>query len=335
VERVARLLGPRLATLPSDADVIPLRRLAANASALVAVRGPSQTADSVVRSLCELTGMDSGALALLDDHGRHTVVAPCGPLQDALAATSSGDLRQIDQMLEPLTSCYSSGEATGLTFVGGGALRSAGACAVIALPLVAQGQRRGVVLLASTVPTALGPEITEPAELLATLAATCLENSRHVAELQALVHADALTGLGNHARFHHDLGEHGGGLTVLMFDIDRFKQVNDTNGHLAGDEVLSATARHMERAAGTAVRLYRVGGDEFAGLTDLVDPDAIAARIEAIVAAGRGVLAPNGADLSWGTATREAGEATLEVMARADADLYRRKRTTTAGRAGR
>lgn len=326
VEEVASALGRRLAALPVDVDVIPLRRLAALASALVAVGAPSQTAASVVRSLCELTGMDSGALALVGEQGERSIVAPCGPLQGALAATTPADLRRIDQLLEPLSSCYSSGEATGLTFVGGDALRGAGACAVIALPLVVQGHRRGLVLLASTVPIALGPEIIEPAELLATLAASCLENSRHVADLQARAHADALTGLGNHARFHDDLRDHEGELTVLMFDIDRFKQVNDTNGHLAGDEVLSETARSMARTAGADIRLYRVGGDEFAGLTAIVDPAAIDRRVAAVLDAGRMVLAPMGADLSWGAASRAVGEAPLEVMARADADLYDRKR---------
>ena len=55
------------------------------------------------------------------------VAAAVGPLADALAALDPEDLARLAEMLEPLTSCYSSGEATGLAFTGGEALRQAGA----------------------------------------------------------------------------------------------------------------------------------------------------------------------------------------------------------------
>jgi GAF domain-containing protein len=91
-----------------------------------------------------------------------------------LAAITPEDLWRLRHVVAPLTSCYSSGETTGLTFVGGSSLQQAGACAVIVLPLATQGRRIGLAILANTGPRSLDADIVEPAELLATLAGACL-----------------------------------------------------------------------------------------------------------------------------------------------------------------
>jgi diguanylate cyclase (GGDEF)-like protein len=327
VEQVAQLLGRRLVELPSDTGAIPLRRLASTAAALVAVPQPAATAHAVVTALCDLTAMDSGAVVLMSDDGTHRVIAPRGPLQEALAAMTERDVTHLVQILGPLSSCYSSGEATGLAFVGGDSLRTKGACAVIALPLMAHGRRTGLVVLGNTSPRALGPDVIEPAELLATLAASCLQTSRHLEELHTRAHVDALTGLANHARFHDALREHRGPLAIAMFDIDRFKQVNDTNGHLAGDEVLRATAEAMRRHALPSMELYRVGGDEFAAILSTTEPAAVSSLIQQVVRAAQVVLEPHLAGLSAGIAIHHAGETILEALARADQALYSAKRS--------
>ena len=208
-----------------------MRRLASVAAALVGVTQPGTTAQAVVAALCELTAMDSGAVVLIDPDGTHRVIAPRRTVARVIRGDDQDDVQHLVQLLGPLSSCYSSGEATGLTFVGGDSLRAnLGASAVIALPLMARGRRTGLVLLGNTSPRALGPDVVEPAELLATLAASCLETSMHLEELHTRAHVDSLTELANHARFHETLREHHGPVTIAMFDIDRFKQVNDTNG---------------------------------------------------------------------------------------------------------
>jgi diguanylate cyclase (GGDEF)-like protein len=327
VDRVAQLLGRRLVELPSETGAIPLRRLAATAAALVAVPEPAATAQAVVTALCDLTGMDSGAVVMIEDDGTHRVIAPRGPLQDALSATTDVEVHQLVQLLGPLSSCYSSGEATGLTFVGSDSLRAKGACAVIALPLMAHGRRTGLVLLGSTSPRALGPDVIEPAELLATLAASCLQTSRHLEELHTRAHVDSLTGLANHARFHDALREHVGPLTIVMFDIDHFKRVNDTHGHLAGDELLRATAGAMRRPETSETALYRVGGDEFAAILTATDPAVVSAIVQALVSAAQRELEPHEASMSAGIAIRHGDETILDALARADQALYSAKRS--------
>jgi diguanylate cyclase (GGDEF)-like protein len=327
VERVAQLLGRRLVELPSETGAIPLRRLASTAAALVAVPEPAATAQAVVAALCDLTAMDSGAVVLIEDDDTHRVVAPRGPLQDALAATTDAEVRHLVQLLGPLSSCYSSGEATGLTFVGSDSLRANGACAVIALPLMAHGRRTGLVLLGSTAPRALGPDVIEPAELLATLAASCLQTSRHLEELHTRAHIDSLTGLANHARFHDALREHRGPLSIVMFDIDRFKRVNDTHGHLAGDELLRATAAAMRRRETPDTTLYRVGGDEFAAILTVTDAAAVSHVVEDMVCGALLELEPHDAGISAGIAIRHDQESILDALARADQALYSAKRS--------
>lgn len=326
VHRVTQQLGHRLAGLPQEVGAVPLRQLALTMSNLLAATGPASTAASVVDAACELTGLDSGAV-VRDDGGRPRVLAASGPLAQALAATSADDFRQLDLLLAPLTSCYSSGEATGLAFVGGEALRAAGACSVLAVPLVVPGRRIGVVLLASTQPVALGPQVVEPAELLATLAGSCLELTQHVEELQARARLDTLTGLENHASFHEALRECNDAdhLGVAMFDVDGFKRVNDTRGHLAGDAVLRGAAAAMAAELPEGARLFRVGGDELAALLP-GDAGPALASARAMLAASRTVLASTGAGMSAGFAVRAGAEDLLGCVARADAALYAAKR---------
>jgi GGDEF domain-containing protein len=113
-------------------------------------------------------------------------------------------------------------------------------------------------------------------ETMANQAAVALEKARvldrlrmEAAErtLQAL--HDPLTGLGNRLRFLEELAEAiadrpPGGLTVLLLDLDRFKEINDTLGREAGDLLLLEVADRLVATAAGAELVARIGGDEFA-----------------------------------------------------------------------
>jgi len=97
------------------------------------------------------------------------------------------------------------------------------------------------------------------------------ERRRAEAEIVHLARHDVLTGLANRAEFNNRLEEasrrlkrNGGSLTVMMIDLDRFKAVNDTLGHLAGDHLLSEVARRLQSTVRETDMLARLGGDEFA-----------------------------------------------------------------------
>ncbi len=104
-----------------------------------------------------------------------------------------------------------------------------------------------------------------------TLIEDITERRRAEAEIVHLARHDVLTGLANRAEFNARLEEasrrlkrNGGSVTVMMIDLDKFKAVNDTMGHLAGDQLLSEVARRLQSTVRDTDVLARLGGDEFA-----------------------------------------------------------------------
>jgi diguanylate cyclase (GGDEF)-like protein/PAS domain S-box-containing protein len=146
---------------------------------------------------------------------------------------------------------------------------------------------------------------------------------------------DNLTGLSNRALFsdrvEHALGRRGAlpGPVVLLLDLDRFKLVNDSLGHAAGDELLIAVAQRLQGAVRSADTVARLGGDEFAVLLDLCSParaEKHAARLlEAISAPLH--LSGKHVDMtgSIGIAVAEPDMSAGEVLRNADMAMYRAK----------
>ena len=150
---------------------------------------------------------------------------------------------------------------------------------------------------------------------------------------------DGLTGLANRALFQDRLDQalarssrSGEKLAVLLVDLDRFKQVNDTLGHGAGDLLLQAVAQRFTAAARPSDTLARLGGDEFALLLDgAIEPEAIkiAHRLlahlrEPATVAGRELVL----DASIGIAVHPGGPGVPEELIRhADVAMYSAKGT--------
>lgn len=154
--------------------------------------------------------------------------------------------------------------------------------------------------------------------------------------LKAASRFDPLTGLGNRQALHESLeamvaprGSSGG--TLLLIDLDRFKYVNDTLGHAAGDALLVAVADRLRQAAGEGALLFRLGADEFAAILPhvtrrpvaqfvcLAIEDALAAafelehgRVMAGVSIGATLILADDRDVA-------------AVLQRADLALYRAK----------
>jgi diguanylate cyclase (GGDEF)-like protein len=171
------------------------------------------------------------------------------------------------------------------------------------------------------------------------------EEKRNSHELARLAAADPLTGLGNRRAWDLEAPDrcrraHSGGLAICLaiFDVDRFKAVNDERGYTTGDAVLAAIGRELAAALRTSDLLARLGGDEFAALLigkfDAAGAQAIVDRVRSAV--GRRETARFGFELSLsagcavvaGGAAAEGGQpADLAVLfAAADAALREAKR---------
>lgn len=108
-------------------------------------------------------------------------------------------------------------------------------------------------------------------------------------ELEQLSTRDGLTGLFNHRHIHELLREEferssrtGAPITVAMFDLDHFKSVNDSWGHVAGDQVLRDLADILRLNAREIDRLARYGGEEFMTILPSTDPDGGAIFVERV-----------------------------------------------------
>jgi diguanylate cyclase (GGDEF)-like protein len=102
------------------------------------------------------------------------------------------------------------------------------------------------------------------------------ERTRAEEQIRHLAHYDALTDLPNRALFHKRLRDElaqiapGEQLAVLYIDIDEFKSVNDSLGHMIGDELLKSVALRLRQCIGDSDFVARLGGDEFAIVQTMV-----------------------------------------------------------------
>lgn len=111
-------------------------------------------------------------------------------------------------------------------------------------------------------------------------------------ELEALATKDSLTGLPNRRVFRAEVATAierciagGDQVAVLMFDVDRFKEINDSLGHAAGDQALIAIAGTLRRCVPEGAMIARLGGDEFAMLVTCAEAQVCAERAAATLAA--------------------------------------------------
>ena len=152
----------------------------------------------------------------------------------------------------------------------------------IGAPLYTNGTLYGVIGFWSDDPAAaaaLHPQAKEIIELMAKSVGIAVNQRRLTDELAFQASHDALTLLPNriglHRRLDDALGQarlQGTGIAVLFLDLDRFKQINDTLGHSAGDRILQQVASRLRNCLGPQDTLARMGGDEFTAVASHVDP---------------------------------------------------------------
>jgi diguanylate cyclase (GGDEF)-like protein len=171
-------------------------------------------------------------------------------------------------------------------------------------------------------------------ETLALRAGPAIENANRFREARQLADLDALTGLHNRRFFHETLARecarahrYQRKLSLIVFDLDDFKDVNDRIGHLAGDAVLAEAAERVRDVVRTADIACRVGGDEFAVIlpeSSIGDADQLYRRIQNAISS-RPLGQGGKLFLSAGVAELRAEDDPVSLFQRADDALYRAK----------
>jgi len=149
---------------------------------------------------------------------------------------------------------------------------------------------------------------------------------------------DALTGTGNRIAMDQTLGRevevarrHLLPLSILMLDLDHFKQINDAHGHSVGDDALRAVATALKNSLRNVDMVFRFGGEEFLvllsntpGVAAVQVGERLRAAVEELNLAADGKRLP--LSISLGCATLNGGESVDDLLRRADSALYEAKR---------
>ncbi|MBV9100337.1 MAG: EAL domain-containing protein [Candidatus Dormibacteraeota bacterium] len=318
-----------------------LERLSAIQRAITRRAPLSDTLDAITAGARELLDTEASAVRLVDQDDEHTssLVSSAGLPPETAAEVArapvgvgaSGHAIAEDRLVV----MYDYAKATSVL----PQLAARGFVAAMAAPVREAGRVIGSISVAST---QLGRHFDEnDQEILAAFAehaSLALTDARTMDEMQHLAFHDVLTGLPNRALFFERLDhalararrDHGQ-VAVLFLDLDRFKNVNDSLGHAAGDQLLinvSERLRGCLREPDTAARL---GGDEFAVLIEEASGPVDAATVaDRILEALRPPFLLSGSEVSIsgsiGIAVSSHGQADAGTMLRdADLAMYRAK----------
>ncbi|MFT3838185.1 MAG: sensor domain-containing diguanylate cyclase [Myxococcaceae bacterium] len=213
---------------------------------------------------------------------------------------------------------------------------------IVAVPLLVRGNAIGVLELVALPggKDLFTDEDVRVAQVMAEFAAIAIDNARNFQRVQDLTLTDEHTGLFNARHLLAQLDREvnrcqrfGRPLSLLFLDIDHFKQINDTRGHLVGSRVLKEVGRLLNDTVRTVDSAYRYGGDEFALLLLETGQEGARAAANRVLEAFRmrsfdvGQSEPVRVTVSVGGATYPDHALTaLGLLEASDRAMYRAKR---------
>lgn len=210
----------------------------------------------------------------------------------------------------------------------------------VAIPLIVNDQVIGVLDVETSEEQALKEYDLDLLRSLASQIAMTISHANHVNKAYIEAATDGLTNLYNYRHFQNTLTQefkravrHNRPLSLLLIDIDHFKQYNDTNGHLDGDNALKIVASLIRQFCRVTDRVFRYGGEEFIVLlpeTIILQAYIIAERIRKAIAEYPFQTLNTNMSTALTVSIGIAGypdnaDSELELMAAADAALYSAK----------
>jgi diguanylate cyclase (GGDEF)-like protein len=211
----------------------------------------------------------------------------------------------------------------------------------LGVPLIGRNGRIGWLGVFSRDPSVrFGDEDVRRLEELAERCAPAIENARRFREARQLADLDSLTGLHNRRYFYETLGRevdraqrYQRQLSLVIVDVDGFKEINDRIGHLAGDAVLAEIADRIREVVRSADIPCRVGGDEFAVIVpeaEMGQARQLVGRIQRAVSA-RPIARAGRVRVSAGVADIQPNDSPTTLFERGDESLYSAKHAGQGG----
>ena len=310
----------------------------------------AEAAEVLARAVRGLVGTERSAAYLVDEAGVIAEVRQVDwseehrqVLQDRLIGRPAEDIRLWQVTAEKRAPLFVE-DAEASDLIPAELVRALDIQSYVSIPLLAGDRILGVVVSSAfTRKLSWSSEVRETVRQVTLEGALVVENAAlraverlRLQQLAAEARLDPLTGLPNRRRFIEELENTVYATTkrscaVLMLDLDRFKEINDSFGHSVGDDLLCLVGPRLQQALGPRDLLARMGGDEFAVL--LPDADAIRAQEAAsrLSAALRDAFVLGGmslhVDMSIGIALcPDHGRDRSLLLARADTAMYAAKR---------
>lgn len=292
LENETRELRNRIAALVDEATTNErlLKRSQQRELDLLKADSLAQLFDAICKGLLASYGLERVTLLLWDPQHeiRHLLIADHRSTEDfpqvIFADSVVGLSPQFVSFHKPWLGPYMGCDHQ-LLFPGAESLRS-----VALIPLRRQDRLQGSLNFGSSDEKRFSRHLgTDFLAHLGVIASFAIENTVNRARLVRSGLTDFLTGWHNrrylHARLKEELARaqrQGSGLTCLLIDLDRFKQINDQHGHLAGDVALREAAQRVDAHIRDSDAAARFGGDEFVVLAPDISPEHAAALAERI-----------------------------------------------------
>ena len=302
--------------------------------ALTASLDPQDVLRKVIAAVLALVPVDGAGVWLVADGSLARLAASAGRI--ALPEGSEWDLKgPLYERLIGERKLANIGDLAASPHVPDGLRIHLKSGSGIAIPLVIGAQVVGLLSAGSVAVDFFTEGETGVLLRLASQASVALENARLHASLQALSLTDALTGLPNrrHLNIHLErevaAARRGRGLVVCIFDLDQFKDYNDSAGHLAGDDALRAFGQILVEENRAMNLVARFRGDEFMSVlseSTLEGALTYITRVEERMG-GDPILGPARMTASTGLAdfNPETMDTLEDIIQAADTELYRRK----------
>jgi diguanylate cyclase (GGDEF)-like protein/PAS domain S-box-containing protein len=303
----------------------------------------------IIRTVCEALGCACGARRNWDEAEQKIVCAETwqepSPEIEAFLDLSRGARALPKSAGGLLRRVLASGEPTWITdvtedpsFRRGPEAAKAGLRGAFAFPIRFGHETLGIMEFFSRGSSAPDELLVQSTRSIGSQIGQFMARKQAEARVRRLAHYDELTGLPNRSMFHQRVGRalararrRGRQLAILFIDLDRFKNINDTLGHDAGDRVLDEIAARLRGCLRETDTVGRLGGDEFVVLIEEVaDPAEVALVAQKVLAEVARPIALGAQEVhitaSIGISTYPADSEDMQgLMKNADIAMYRAK----------